>query len=122
MPTPAFDALPNIVLLMIGTNDVYASSGQSTMANRLGTLLDKIISTAPDALLVVAKITPLTTGGGYVDIIKAYNDAIPGLVQKRAGDGKHIVMVDMNTNFAVSTMLSSDGIHPNTAGYKFMAD
>ncbi len=122
VPTPAFNALPNTVLLMIGTNDVYASSGQSTMANRLGTLLDKIISTAPDALLVVAKITPLTTGGGYVDIIKAYNDAIPGLVQKRAGDGKHIVMVDMNTNFTVSTMLSSDGIHPNTAGYKFMAD
>jgi hypothetical protein len=122
VPTPAFTTLPDIVLLMIGTNDVYASSGQSTMTNRLAALLDKILSTAPDALLVVAKITPLTTGGGYRDIIKTYNDAIPGLVQTRAAAGKHIVVVDMNSNFNTQTMLNSDGIHPNTNGYKFMAN
>jgi lysophospholipase L1-like esterase len=123
----AFDnasgGIPNIVLLMIGTNDVYAASGgQSEMANRLGSLLDKIISAAPNALVVVAKITPMTIGGGYLSVVKPYNDAIPGLVQTRAASGKHIVMVDLNTNFNTSTMLGSDGLHPNATGYKFMAD
>jgi lysophospholipase L1-like esterase len=126
VPSPAFDnasgGIPNIVLLMIGTNDVYASSGQSDMANRLGSLLDKIISGAPNALVVVAKITPMTLGGGYLSVVKPYNDAIPGLVQVRAANGQHIVMADMNTNFNTSTMLGSDGLHPNATGYKFMAD
>jgi lysophospholipase L1-like esterase len=126
VPSPAFDnasgGIPNIVLLMIGTNDVYASSGQSDMANRLGSLLDKIISGAPNALVVVAKITPMTIGGGYLSVVTPYNDAIPGLVQTRTANGKHIVMADMNTNFNTSTMLGSDGLHPNTTGYKFMAD
>jgi lysophospholipase L1-like esterase len=126
MPTPALatgsGGVPNIILLMIGTNDVYAQSGQAQMATRLGSLLDKIITNAPDALIVVAKITPLSIGGGYPTVIPPYNNAIPGLVQERAAKGKHVVLGDMNTGFNASTMLGSDGIHPNTAGYKFMAD
>jgi lysophospholipase L1-like esterase len=125
IPSPAVDTssggIPNIILLMIGTNDVYASSGQSTMSNRLGTLLDKIIDAAPDALLVVAKITPLTIGN-YTATIKTYNDAIPGLVQKRAAAGKHVILADMNTGFNTSTMMSTDGVHPNQTGYNFMGD
>ena len=46
----------------------------------------------------------------------------PGLVQQRAGAGKHITSVDMFTGFTPSSMLGSDNIHPNSTGYKFMAD
>jgi hypothetical protein len=67
----------------------------------------------PNALLVVAKITPLSIGN-YTATIKTYNDAIPGLVQTRAAAGKHVLLADMNTGFT-SAMLSSDGVHPNPA-------
>ena len=120
LPKPALDTPPNIVLLMIGTNDVYAASGQATMPDRLGTLLDKLIGAAPNALIVVAKITPLNNAGSNATI-KTYNDAIPGLVQTRAAAGKHIILGDMNTGFT-SGMLSNDGVHPNKAGYDFMGD
>jgi lysophospholipase L1-like esterase len=70
--------------------------------------------------VVLAQIIPL--GYGTNDVIKAYNQAIPGLAQQRAAAGKHIVLVDMYTGFNASSMLGSDSIHPNTAGYKFMAD
>ena len=120
VPKPALDTPPNIVLLMIGTNDVYAASGQATMPDRLGTLLDKLIGAAPNALIVVAKITPLNNAGSN-GTIKTYNDAIPGLVQTRAAAGKHIILGDMNTGFT-SAMLSNDGVHPNKAGYDFMGD
>ena len=120
IPSPALNTLPHIVLLMIGTNDVYASSGQATMPDRLGQLLDKIIGAAPNALLVVAKITPLTNAS-WNATVKTYNDAIPGLVQTRVAAGKHVMLADMNTGFT-SSMMSSDGIHPNQSGYDFMGD
>ncbi|HEY5088871.1 MAG TPA: SGNH/GDSL hydrolase family protein [Polyangia bacterium] len=123
IPSPAFNSgsggLPNIILLHIGTND-SGSFTATQMTSDLTGLLDKIIADAPDALLVVAQIIPL--GYGTNDVIKAYNQAIPGIVQQRAAAGKHIVLVDMYTGFNTSTMLGSDSIHPNTTGYTFMAD
>jgi lysophospholipase L1-like esterase len=111
--------MPNIILLHIGTND-QGSLTAAKMTSDLSGLLDKIVANAPDALLVVAQIIPL--GYGTNDVIKAYNQAIPGLVQPRAAAGKHIVLLDMYTGFTPSSMLGSDNIHPNSTGYKFMAD
>jgi lysophospholipase L1-like esterase len=123
IPSPAFSSgsggTPNIILLHIGTNDA-GSFPATQMINDLKGLLDKVITNAPNALVVVAQIIPL--GYGTNDVIKAYNQAIPGVVQERAAAGKHIVLVDMYTGFTTSTMLGSDSIHPNTTGYKFMAD
>jgi lysophospholipase L1-like esterase len=123
VPMPAFNAgsggIPDIILLHIGTNDSGSFSATQMTADLSG-FLDKIISNAPDAYLVVAQIIPL----GYGDnaVIKTYNQSIPGLVQQRANAGKHIAIVDMFTGFTPSTMLGSDSIHPNSTGYKFMAD
>lgn len=123
IPSPALDSgnggIPNIILLHIGTND-QGSFTASQMTSDLAGLLDKIITAAPNALLVVAQIIPL--GYGTNDVIKAYNQAIPALVQQRAAAGKHVALLDMYTGFSASTMLGSDSIHPNSTGYKFMAD
>jgi lysophospholipase L1-like esterase len=123
IPSPAFSSnsggTPNIILLHIGTND-QGSFPATQMITDLRGLLDKIIANAPNALIVVAQIIPL--GYGTNDVIKAYNQAIPGVVQERAAVGKHIALVDMYTGFTASTMLGSDSIHPNSTGYKFMAD
>jgi lysophospholipase L1-like esterase len=123
IPSPAMSSasggVPDIILLHIGTND-SGSFTATQMTSDLSGLLDKIIAAAPDALLVVAQIIPL--GYGTNDVIKAYNQAIPGLVQTRAAAGKHVVLLDMYTGFNASSMLGSDSIHPNSTGYKFMAD
>jgi lysophospholipase L1-like esterase len=123
IPSQAFSStsggVPNIILLHIGTNDA-GSFTATQMTSDLTGLLDKIISDSPNALLVVAQIIPL--GYGTNDVIKAYNQAIPGIVQQRAAAGKHVALVDMYTGFNTSTMLGSDSIHPNSTGYKFMAD
>lgn len=109
-----------LLAFLIGTNDLLAPSGHSDMPNRLGSLIDKIISAAPDALLVVAKIIPIA--GSANPVVGTYNDAIPGLVQSRAAAGKHILLADMNTGFDAPNMLNSDGVHPNETGYDFMGD
>jgi hypothetical protein len=117
IPAPAFEPLPHIVLLHIGTNDIAQNDNLSQAPMRLGALIDDIVDTAPDALVVVAKIIPLSLGGGGA--IDTYNDAIPGIVQTRASSGKHVILVDQNTGFPDNEL--ADGVHPNAQGYARMA-
>jgi len=101
---------------MIGTNDVTYTSGQSTMTTRLEGLLDKIVAAAPNALIVLAKLTPISYKPAA---LTDYNSKLPGVVSARAAKGQHIVLVDMSQ--MPSTSLSSDGIHPGDQGYAYMA-
>jgi lysophospholipase L1-like esterase len=118
IPSPALDGSPDIILLLIGTNDTYMTD-PSGAAQRLASLLDKILSMDTHALLVVSLITPYPAQASNV---ATYNKAIPPLIAARAAAGKHILMADLDTGFNTSTMLSSDGIHPNQTGYNFMGD
>jgi lysophospholipase L1-like esterase len=116
---------PNIILLMIGTNDV--DTGETDIPGRLGSLMDTILNADPSLLLVVAQIVPQrkATPDTKNMQVQAYNAAIPGLVKTRADAGKHVTTVDMfgafraNPNY--STALLNDGLHPNDAGYDVMA-
>jgi lysophospholipase L1-like esterase len=117
IPMPAFKTIPDIVLLMIGTNDVSADKGTDKIAERLETLLDKIVQAAPDALIVVAKPTPISWNPAALG---TYNSKIPGIVQARAAKGQHMLSVDMSKMPASN--LASDGLHPNDQGYAYMAE
>jgi lysophospholipase L1-like esterase len=114
---------PHIVLLMIGTNDVNNNLDLSNAPTRLGNLLDRITTLAPNALLVIAKITP-TQSDATNTKVRSYNGAISGLVQTRASAGKHIILVDMyaalTANPSYKTAWLDDSLHPNDAGYVVM--
>ena len=116
IPSPALSNSPDIILLLIGTNDTYMANPGGA-PQRLATLLDKILSMDTHALLVVSLITPYPAQASNV---ATYNAAVPALIQARAAAGKHILLTDVNTGFQTSTMLSNDGIHPNQKGYEFM--
>jgi lysophospholipase L1-like esterase len=115
---------PHIILLQIGTNDIDLNLDVASAPTRLGALLDKITTDAPDALLVVARITPLNYDAGNTRV-EAYNDAMPALVRPRESAGKHILLVDMYAPFiadpSFKTSLLADQWHPNPAGYAMMA-
>ncbi|MET0413445.1 MAG: GDSL-type esterase/lipase family protein [Polyangiaceae bacterium] len=114
---------PDVVLLMIGTNDVNGNIDLANAPQRLGTLIDQITDGAPDALLVVAPIIPITVAATNVRV-EAYNAAIPALIDARVAEGKHVRLVDMYTPFATTpnfaTALMNDFLHPNDAGYVVM--
>jgi hypothetical protein len=120
--------MPNIVLLFIGTNDEGYASSQAGASDRLATLIDKIIVALPNALLVVSSIYPFPgcNSTGYTPTqcaanVATYNAAIPGVVQQRVAQGKHVLFVDMST--PPTGALSTDGVHPNdTVGYPWMGD
>ena len=111
---------PNIVLLMIGTNDINGNINVSTAPTRLGQLIDEIIADAPTALVVVATIIPIANDGTN-QRIPNYNAAIPGLVATRVAAGKHVDAgrqlrgVGPGSDFRTALMV--DNLHPNDAGY-----
>lgn len=118
------DSSPNIVTLMIGTNDTSISLDLANAPARLGKLLDTIIQTKPNALIVLAKIVP-SKDDALNGRIKTYNDAMPALVKTRADAGKHVILVDLNTPFTKNanykTEYMYDGLHPNDTGHAVMA-
>jgi lysophospholipase L1-like esterase len=116
VPSPAFTTMPDIVLLMIGTNDAGKSLTAQQMADNLGKLIDSVISTAPNALLVVSGIPPLSNQQAKVD---SYNEKIPGLVQTRAAAGKHVLAV---ANKLTAADMTGDNVHPNAGGYEKLGD
>lgn len=111
----ALPARPNVVLLMAGTNDVFGGS-ISTAPSRLSTLIDSIFSKCPDTALIVATLTPLSSGQASVD---TYNAAVTQLVAQRQASGQHIVLASMS---AVLASDLADGVHPDDAGYVKMAN
>jgi hypothetical protein len=114
VPDPALNVAPHIILLHIGTNDMYGMP--SGAPDRLGTLIDQIVMDLPDALLVVSNIIPFPGQAGQTN---TFNMAVPGVVKTRTDAGKHVIFVDQFTGFPESEL--GDGVHPNEAGYKRMA-
>lgn len=100
---------------MAGTNDVFGGN-IGTAPNRLSTLIDGVFTTAPDTVLVVATLTPLSSGQSSVN---TYNQAVTQLVSTRSANGQHIVLASMS---AVANSDLADGVHPNDAGYIKMAN
>jgi lysophospholipase L1-like esterase len=106
---------PRDVLLHIGTNDLLQGR-QSGATNRLGTLLDRITAAAPNTDVFVATLIPIA--GRDADV-RAFNAAVPGLVQTRAAAGKRVHLVAMNSALTTADLL--DGVHPSAGGYAKMA-
>ncbi len=105
---------PQIVLLHIGTNDIYMSPNGAS--DRLSVLIDKICAKLPsDGKLYVSNIIPLSMSD-----VTAYNSKIPGIVQQKTSAGKPVYFVEMYK--ALTTSDLADGVHPNATGYNKMAD
>jgi lysophospholipase L1-like esterase len=109
---------PNVVTLMIGTNDLGQGYQVSTAPARLSALVDQIVRDDPTATLLVANLI-VSTSAPVVAAEPAYNAAIPGMVASKQAAGDHVAMVDMS---ALTTADLADSLHPNDGGYQKMAD
>jgi lysophospholipase L1-like esterase len=114
---------PNVVLLMIGTNDILQGYSLSSAPSRLDSLVDAIVTDDVGVKLILASVTPL--GGAYANYDSAaqtYNASIPGIVSKYQAMGDKVVYADMHSALNNTTDLGSDGIHPSASGYSKMAN
>ncbi len=125
---------PDVILLMIGTNDMGdIASGKKSLAtakSHLNDLVQKIVDTKPEAKLIVAQIPPVLPYNMFGAMIGEYNAYIKNtLVPSFATEGKHISTVDQYAAFltnssdpaSIDESLLVDTCHPNQAGYDRMA-
>lgn len=117
---------PNLILLHIGTNDIVQSHDTAHLADRLDTLIDRLTSARPNAILIVATILPLADPA-WNATVQAYNDRIrTAIVPKYAALGRRVFWVDQYHNGVDSSgrvILARlpDGTHPTALGYDLMA-
>jgi lysophospholipase L1-like esterase len=108
---------PQIVLLLIGTNDVVQNADLDGAPGRLGALIDQITTVLPTSHVVVASIPPLRDQVWQQRVL-AYNAAIPTIVGTR---GPHVSFVDL-FNVVDAGDLIADGIHLTPGGNRKLAD
>jgi alpha-galactosidase len=109
---------PEIVLLMLGTNDVLQDQGVATAPARLGELLDRITRQLPAATVLVATLPPLA-GAEASARVAAFNRALPAVVQARAAAGRRVRLVDVAAGLTLADI--GDGVHPNESGHAKIA-
>lgn len=120
---------PDIVLLMIGTNDTNPQRGKSVsqMSSELSDLIDKITQQLPDAQVLVASIPPINPAKQSQERVQKaldFNAAIPDIVDDKVDEGKKVKFVDMTSLTAadISSPPDDQGLHPTVAGYSKIAN
>ncbi|ETS03411.1 SGNH hydrolase [Trichoderma reesei RUT C-30] len=121
--TPSLEQRPNIILLHAGTNDMNPNGAISreghdpvAASERLGSLVDKMTTLCPDAVILVAMIIG-TCNDEQAPQTKVFQSLIPNVVAPRLESGKHVLAVDFST-FPLDKL--RDCIHPTNEGYHLL--
>jgi len=110
---------PNIITLMLGTNDMVFNVDLPNAPARLSKLLDDIYSNDPSVTVLVGTIIP-SLDPVVEARIPAFNQALPGVVQGQVGKGRNVVLVDMSS-FTTGDLYPGDLLHPGDSGYEKIA-
>ncbi|MEO1146755.1 MAG: Calx-beta domain-containing protein [Cyanobacteria bacterium J06638_22] len=111
-------ANPDVIQLLIGTNDVLQEFDLANAPARLSALIDQITAAAPDAHVVVATIPPHERNF-FNNLVLDYNATIEGIVDDKVAQGKNVSFVDMYSELTVADL--GDRVHPNQTGYEKIA-
>lgn len=111
---------PEIILMMLGTNDVLGDVDAQTAPARLSALIDEIMSFSGvgTPTIFVSTIPPSNLGPAATARALAFNSALPDVIAAQRIAGRDIYLVDaytpLNANYA--NTMQPDGIHPNATG------
>jgi Ca2+-binding RTX toxin-like protein len=103
---------PDIVLLMVGTNDVAKGIDLDEAPKRLGELIDRLLEAEVDQVLI-GSIPPLPERSSAS---KRFNQALPKLADRK---GDRVQFVDVSKSLG-KREISADDVHPNAKGYKII--
>jgi VCBS repeat-containing protein len=115
---------PDVVLLLIGTNDflqTWRNEQPSGVLAELNTLITDIATRRPFAKIIVSTLIPNSSADSSIEAKQlVFNQGIPALVAQHVAQGSHVSWVDMHQAVAATDLY--DNVHPTTAGYEKMAD
>ena len=109
---------PDIIFLLIGTNNIGQWYQVETASYRLKQLIDSIFQTAPNVKLFLASIPPMSEPTLNQRVIQ-YNQKSEELVKEKQQAGKPIDFVDLYNILSLDDL--PDGVHPNREGFRKIA-
>jgi GDSL-like Lipase/Acylhydrolase family len=120
---------PDVVLILIGANDIGRGRNPFQVAtNDMAALLAIVFSNAPNANVILAKASSLQNGsaggliyGTYAPNVPTYNAALQKVVNQRRALGQNVFLADLYSAVDFNTMFLSDHVHPNALGLQAMA-
>jgi lysophospholipase L1-like esterase len=114
---------PDIVLMHLGTNDVWSNIAPATILAAYGTLVDQMRANNPNMRILVAQIIPMNPSSctECAARVVGLNNQIPAWASGKSTAASPITVVDQWTGFDDSTD-TVDGVHPNDSGNLKMSD
>lgn len=114
--------IPDLILLMSGTNDIVVDQDAGLAYNRLETLMDILFKLNSRLDLIVASITPLEWSNSrnhLQPLVIAYNSRIPQLVERYKEKGRMSYFADVHSAMEEKHLIGS---HPSPSGYEKIAE
>ena len=114
---------PDIVMMHLGTNDVWNNRSPQEITTAFSKLVDQMRAQKSSMKILVAKIIPMNPPNCAEcgKRVVALNAEIEKWAAGKTSNQSSIVVVDVWTGFDTKTM-TGDGVHPNDAGNKKLAD
>ena len=112
---------PDVVLIMLGTNDIFGITPTDRMRQTMERLLTTIFEQNPNTTVVLASIPPISKIEARNADVNAYNAVLPEIVAKEKALNHKIEFADIHSVFNDPADLSEDKVHPSATGYNKMA-
>ena len=124
---------PDVILLLLGSNDIIQGATPALALSRMSTLLDKIHSLRPSAKLIVSTLpgTRANADSTFVNMtpqnVTDFNNGLASQVSTRVGQGWNLSLIDIYNGAGLdrssgSADFSSDGLHLSALGYSKFAN
>jgi len=122
---------PDIVLMELGTNEVFQCTSAASAMNDLSIIIDKLRLSNASVKILLAQIPPLGKKWApqklcgndisYEQSVKLFNQAVLQFAKSKTTAQSPVIIVDQFTGINPDTDMYDD-IHPNTIGEKKMAE
>jgi hypothetical protein len=117
----AQDHQPDIVLMHVGSNDMFQGQDLNSTVSELEQIIDRLRSVNPQVKILLARLIEPTEWNGRWQRIRQLNDAIPGIASHKSTSQSPVILVDQTQGFNADYD-TYDGVHPNPDGESKMAD
>jgi lysophospholipase L1-like esterase len=112
---------PDVVLVLLGTNDIFGITPTDRMQQTMAKLVSTIFLQNPNVTVILASIPPISKIGATDADVNAYNAVLPGIVAKEKALNHKLEFADIHSVFTDPADLSEDKVHPSATGYNKMA-
>ncbi len=119
---------PDVILLMIGINDLDIDYQADSAAERLELLVTRLFGYFPNARLLIASLPDAEQNNPYrhsatndlAAAVSNYNAGIVSIVANHRAIGQKIAFVDIHAGLTLADL--GDGLHPSAEGYVKMGN